>query len=388
MSNQLEQQSSRGTSQIVFLLAALIIIAAGLKSAQEIMVPFLLATFIATIAATPMFWIRAKGVPTGLALALVVVGIFTALLLIGAVATQSTSAFLAKLPFYQERLVSIQVEVVQALEGAGVPIDLSSVLEGFSLSSALSFAGSTLASLGNLLSNGFLIILTVIFILAEATSFYPKLNSVLNNPERDLVYFTRFANNMNRYVAIKTSMSLLTGALVTIALWLLDIDFPVLWGLLAFLLNFIPTIGSIFAAIPPLLLALIQHSPSVAGAVALVFFLINMGVGSILEPRYMGKGLDLSTLVVFLSLIFWGWILGTVGMFLSVPLTMTGKIAMEANPRTVWLARLLGQSVNESDAEDRQSNNAQPVVSDAPVDNHNSAIKAGTQSQPQQESHN
>ena len=303
----------------------------------------MLTAFIATIAATPMFWIRSKGIPAGIALALVVVGIFTALLLIGAVATQSTSAFIAKLPFYQERLLSIQVDIVQALEGFGIPVDLSSLLEGLSISSALQFAGSTLASLGNLLSNGFLIILTVIFILAEATSFYPKLNSVLSNPERDLVYFTRFANNMNRYVAIKTSMSLLTGALVTIALWVLDIDFPVLWGLLAFLLNFIPTIGSIFAAVPPLLLALIQHSPSVAGAVALVFFLINMAVGNILEPRYMGKGLDLSTLVVFLSLIFWGWILGTVGMFLSVPLTMTGKIAMEANPRTLWLARLLGQ---------------------------------------------
>ena len=271
------------------------------------------------------------------------VGIFTALLLIGAVATQSTSAFIAKLPFYQERLVSIQGDLVVALEGFGIPVDLSKLLEGFSLSSALKFAGSTLASLGNLLSNGFLIILTVIFILAEATSFYPKLNSVLSNPQRDLVYFTRFANNMNRYVALKTSMSLLTGLLVSIALWILDIDFPILWGLLAFLLNFIPTIGSIFAAIPPLLLALIQHSPSAAGAVALVFFLINMGVGNVLEPRYMGKGLDLSTLVVFLSLIFWGWILGTVGMFLSVPLTMTGKIAMEANPRTEWLARLLGQ---------------------------------------------
>ena len=343
MSNQLEQHAPRGSGQIIFLLAALIIIAAGLKSAQEIMVPFLLAAFIATIAATPMFWIRSKGVPAGVALALVVVGIFTALLLIGAVATQSTSAFIAKLPFYQERLISIQGDLVVALEGFGIPVDLSKLLEGFSLSSALKFAGSTLASLGNLLSNGFLIILTVIFILAEATSFYPKLNSVLSNPQRDLVYFTRFANNMNRYVALKTSMSLLTGLLVSVTLWILDIDFPILWGLLAFLLNFIPTIGSIFAAIPPLLLALIQHSPSAAGAVALVFFLINMGVGNVLEPRYMGKGLDLSTLVVFLSLIFWGWILGTVGMFLSVPLTMTGKIAMEANPRTVWLARLLGQ---------------------------------------------
>ena len=283
MSNQLEQHAPRGSGQIIFLLAALIIIAAGLKSAQEIMVPFLLAAFIATIAATPMFWIRSKGVPAGVALALVVVGIFTALLLIGAVATQSTSAFIAKLPFYQERLISIQGDLVVALEGFGIPVDLSKLLEGFSLSSALKFAGSTLASLGNLLSNGFLIILTVIFILAEATSFYPKLNSVLSNPQRDLVYFTRFANNMNRYVALKTSMSLLTGLLVSVTLWILDIDFPILWGLLAFLLNFIPTIGSIFAAIPPLLLALIQHSPSAAGAVALVFFLINMGVGNVLN---------------------------------------------------------------------------------------------------------
>ena len=195
------------------------------------------------------------------------------------------------------------------------------------------------------------------------------------------MYFTRFANNMNRYVAIKTSMSLLTGALVTIALWLLDIDFPVLWGLLAFLLNFIPTIGSIFAAIPPLLLALIQHSPSAAGAVALVFFFINMIVGNVLEPRYMGKGLDLSTLVVFLSLIFWGWILGTVGMFLSVPLTMTGKIAMEANPRTLWLARLLGQG---GDSEQSPAATIDQGTIDQGTPPSNTQIQ--TQSQPQNQS--
>lgn len=366
MDNSAEQRKSSSNSQVVILLAALVIIAAGLKSAQEIMVPFLLAAFIATIAATPMFWIRAKGIPAGIALTLVVVGIFIALLLMGAVATQSTSAFIAKLPFYQERLVTIQSEVVQALAGFGIPIDVSTVLDGLSISSALKFAGSTLASLGNLLSNGFLIILTVIFILAEAASFYPKLSSVLSNPERDLAYFSRFTNNMNRYIAIKTSMSLLTGALVTAALWILDIDFPVLWGLLAFLLNFIPTIGSIFAAVPPLLLALIQHSPGAAGAVALVFFLINMVVGNILEPRYMGKGLDLSTLVVFLSLIFWGWILGTVGMFLSVPLTMTGKIALEANPRTLWLAQLLGQGVDDHNA---TVDNLDQAANDAPPEN-------------------
>jgi predicted PurR-regulated permease PerM len=365
MTNATNKEQYNANNRIIIMVAALVIIAAGLKSAQEIMVPLLLAAFISTIAATPMFWIRARGVPAGLALGLVVIGIFVFLLLLAAVATQSTSAFIAKLPFYQERLLVIQNEVATTFVSAGVGVDLPNMLNSLPISSALSFAGATLSSLGNLLSNGFLIILTVIFILAEATSFYPKLSKVLSDPERDLVYFTRFTTNMNSYIAIKTSMSLITGFLVTICLWFLKIDFAVLWGLLAFLLNFIPTIGSIFAAIPPLLLALVQFSPATAGAVALIFFVINMAVGNILEPRFMGKGLDLSTLIVFLSLIFWGWILGTVGMFLSVPLTMTGKLALEANPKTLWLAQLLGQAdsktITETLVAESESPNSPPL---------------------------
>ena len=130
--------------------------------------------------------------------------------------------------------------------------------------------------------------------------------------------------------------------MVTSFLWVLGVDFPILWGLLAFLLNYVPTIGSIIAAIPPLLLALIQISPAAAGAVGAGFVVINLIMGNAIEPRFMGKGLGLSTLVVFLSLVVWGWVLGPVGMLLSVPLTMTVKIALEANPNTQWLAHLLG----------------------------------------------
>ena len=136
---------------------------------------------------------------------------------------------------------------------------------------------------------------------------------------------------MNRYIAIKTSVSVFTGVMVTTFLWVLDVDFPVLWGLVALLLNFIPTIGSIIAGIPPVLLALVQLGPTEAGLVVLGFFLVNTIVGNILEPRYMGQGLGLSALVVFVSLIFWGWLFGPVGMLLSVPLTMSAKIALEAN---------------------------------------------------------
>ena len=270
--------------------------------------------------------------------------IFLALGLIGVLLTQSTSAFSAKLPFYQERLSTLQSDALLLLQSWEVPVDVSLLAEAFPLGSLLTFAGSALRSLGAVLSNGFLIILTVIFILAEAASFSPKLRAVLSNPDRDLAHFGRITGTMNRYIAIKTSVSVLTGILVSLFLWTLDVDFPILWGLVALLLNFIPTIGSIIAGIPPVLLALVQLGPAEAGLVVVGFFLVNTIVGNILEPRYMGQGLGLSALIVFVSLIFWGWLFGPVGMLLSVPLTMSAKIALEASPNTTWLARLLAPS--------------------------------------------
>ena len=192
-----------------------------------------------------------------------------------------------------------------------------------------------------MLSNGFLILLTVIFILAEAWTFPRKLRTVLDDPERDLPHFERFAENINRYIAIKTTVSIATGAFVSLALWIIGVDHAILWGLLAFLLNYVPTIGSAIAAVPPVLLALIQLGGGHALAVAAVFVVVNVVMGNVVEPRFMGRSLGLSTLAVFLSLVFWGWMLGPVGTMLSVPLTMTAKIALEANPATAWLAHLL-----------------------------------------------
>ena len=275
--------SNAGRGLLIF--AALIVILAGLKSAQAIVVPMLLAVFIATIAATPLFWCKSRGLSNGLALTTVVLGIFFALGLIAALLTQSTSEFSAKLPFYQERLTILQNDALALLQSWDVPLDPTLLADAFPLGSLLTLAGSALRSLGSVLSNGFLIILTVIFILAEATSFYPKLRAVLTNPERDLAHFGRITGTMNRYIAIKTSVSVFTGVMVTTFLWALDVDFPVLWGLVALLLNFIPTIGSIIAGIPPVLLALVQLGPAEAGLVVLGFFLVNTIVGNILEPR-------------------------------------------------------------------------------------------------------
>ena len=321
----------------LLVTAALVVIVAGIKAAEQIMVPFLLAAFIATIAATPVFWLHRFRVPVGVAIALVMLALVVALLGIGAVVAQSVEGFQEKLPFYRQRLSELLENVLATLTALGVELNQ----EMLDPAKALGWAGETLLSLGSVLSNGFLILLTVIFILAEAWTFPRKLRTVLDDPEHDLPYFERFAENVNRYIAIKTTVSIATGAFVSLALWIIGVDHAILWGLLAFLLNYVPTIGSVIAAVPPVLLALVQLGSGHALATAAVFLVVNVVMGNVVEPRFMGRSLGLSTLVVFLSLVFWGWMLGPVGTVLSVPLTMTAKIALEANPSTAWIAHLL-----------------------------------------------
>jgi predicted PurR-regulated permease PerM len=180
------------------------------------------------------------------------------------------------------------------------------------------------------------------FILAEEVNFSEKLRHAVPGGEKTVKALSNFTSSVNKYMAIKMMVSLLTGFIVMASLFFMGVEYFVLWGLLAFLLNFIPTLGSIIAAVPPMLLAIIQLGIPEALAVAAVFFGINTIIGNVLEPRFMGKGLKLSSLVVFLSLVFWGWILGPVGMLLSVPLTMTVKIALENFEGTYWVGIMMG----------------------------------------------
>jgi predicted PurR-regulated permease PerM len=184
----------------------------------------------------------------------------------------------------------------------------------------------------------------VAFLLAEAGSLVSKLREISHDPNDAIARIEGINRGINKYFSIKIAVSFLTGVLVYTLLWVVGVDHPALWAFLAFLLNFVPNIGSFLAAIPAILLALVQ--PELGGGSALVvavgFALINIVIGSVLEPRIMGRGLDLSNLVVFLSLLFWGWVLGPVGMLLSVPLTVAAKIILEAFPEGRPIARILG----------------------------------------------
>jgi len=187
---------------------------------------------------------------------------------------------------------------------------------------------------------------TVIFMLFEADSIPRRLHIALADPDMKLQHIDKFIRSVNSYLAIKTVVSLGTGIIIGTWLYVMGIDHFMLWAVLAFMLNFIPNIGSIIAAVPAVLIAFVQYGIASAGFVALGFLLVNTIMGNMVEPRLMGKGMGLSTLVVFLSLIFWGWLLGTVGMLLSVPLTMVVKIALESREESRWLAVLLSSEGN------------------------------------------
>ena len=233
--------------------------------------------------------------------------------------------------------------------------------EARDVSIVLSLVGDMLTSIGGLLANAFLIFLILVFICLEASSFPRKIRATVPEVDRQRILsgLTGFLDNLNRYTAIKTGISIVTGLLAGGWCALIGIDNPILWGLLAFLLNYVPNIGSIMAAVPPVLLAYIQYDWPQALYAAVGFGVINIVIGNVLEPRFMGRGLGMSTLVVFLSLVFWGWVLGPVGMLLSIPLTMTVKIALENQEETRWLAVWMGSEDKPAEPPERPEPEAQ-----------------------------
>ena len=333
-------------ARFLLIVAAFVIVVAGMRAAESLLVPFLLSLFIAVIVTPLLSWLNRRGVPNGLSILLIVIMIVIIGFFIGAIVGSSINSFRSDLPEYQARLLSLSDGIQQKLASLGITIEPSQWREIFNPSAALSMAGNTLASFGNLMTNGFLILLTVMFILAEEVNFTDKLRQAIPGGDKTFEALNRFTDSVNKYMAIKTLVSLLTGFIIMVSLFIIGVDYYVLWGLLAFLLNFIPTLGSILAAVPAVLLAVVQLGVTEAVLTATIFVAVNTIVGNILEPRFMGKGLNLSSLVVFLSLVFWGWVLGPVGMLLSVPLTMTVKIALESFDETYWVGVMLGSGKN------------------------------------------
>lgn len=328
------------TVQFLLGAAAFVIIIAGMQAASAILIPFLLSAFFAIICAPPLIWLQEKKVPVGLALLLVIASIAIVQVALVSIISASVNDFTHALPLYQARLQEFENGLISWLQGFGLDISEEIFATYFNPELIMGFIGRTLGNVGNVLSDAFLILLLVVFMLLEAAHIPTKLRAILQQPE-SMGHFKKVVLDINRYLMLKTLISIGTGFTVWLLLVMLRVDYAILLGLVAFFLNYVPNIGSLIAAIPGVLLALVQLGPMSALYAGIGYVVINTVWGNIIEPRLMGRGLGLSELVVFLSLVFWGWVLGPVGMLLSLPLTMTVKIVLEANSDTRWIAILL-----------------------------------------------
>jgi len=339
----LEQQTGQSpTTRLLITVACTVVIIAGMRAAQSIIEPFLLAVFIAVICSTPLLFLKRKGISTGIAVVIVLVGIVVIALIVAVLIGTSLQDFSNALPTYQARLQDQTTDIFNWLHNRGIHIDHNKLLSYINPGTAMEVFAGALSSFQAVLTNAFMILLTVIFILFEVSGFPDKLRAARGKKGSPSEGLDKISIGIKRYIAIKTLTSLATGIFVAVCLIIIGVDYPVLWGLIAFLLNYVPNIGSIIAAVPAVILSFIQFGIGRTLFVIGVYLVVNTVIGSIIEPKVMGRGVGLSTLVVFLSLVFWGWVLGPIGMLLSVPLTMIVKISLEESEDTRWIAVLLG----------------------------------------------
>lgn len=323
-------------------MAALVIILAGIHAAGDIIVQLLLAVFFAIVLNPLVTWFIRRGISRGLAITLVMAVVLFCLTMLLGLLISSMDGFMQKLPEYNKMLTQKILALERAIPFMHMHLSPEKMLQKIDSERLMSVATTLMSQLSGTMASIVVLIMTVIFMLFEVRHLPYKLRFSLAQPKISIAGLHRALKGVSHYLALKTFISLLTGIITWLGLLALHVEFAMMWGVLAFLLNYIPNIGSVLAAIPPVIQALLFNGWYEAMMVTGLCITIHMILGNIVEPRLMGRRLGMSTLVVFLSLLFWGWLLGPVGMLLSVPLTSVCKIWMETTAGGSKLAILLG----------------------------------------------
>ena len=340
------------SSGIQWLLgaAALVIVLGGLKAISHIVTPFLLAAFLAIICAPPLDWMQRHKLPGPLAVLVLlfsVVGLTFFLLFLAL--KDAAESMASHAPAYQARFNGWMIELREMIAARGLPAELlPSALPLPAAATITGIARGVAGGLGQFTASTLLVLLAFMFFLLEERYLSDKLNAAFPSRRRARVRARRFLRSVYRYLLIKTAASAATGLIIGVSLTFMGVDFAVLWGIVAGLLNFIPTIGSIIAAIPAVIIAFMGMGIVDGLLVLLLYVAVNTGIGSIIEPRLMGTSLGISPLVVLVSLLIWGYVFGPIGMLLAVPLTMIAKLALDASPETRWAGIMMSDSVKRS----------------------------------------
>ncbi len=342
MSSTLSRIALSRVTRVAFLVACLVIVIAGIRSAASIIAPFLLAAFIAAISLPLLDWLRRMGARTSVAIIAVVLMNALVLSFLGWVVLQSVTELRAALPDYVARGQVLEGALRERLGRWGVQIGPDYYATFVQPERLFEMATSAARNVTSVLAVGLLVLLYMVFMLAESVAFPAKWRVVFGEHSHGIGGAADALRQVQRYLALKTVASLLTGVAVGVGAWLLGVDFALLWGFLAFVLNYVPSIGSIVAAIPALLIALLQFGPGRALGLGAVYLVVNFLVGNLADPIIIGRHLRLSPIIVLVSLVFWGWTLGLVGMFLAVPLTIAIRIILENSDSLARYALLMG----------------------------------------------
>ncbi|MEO3740327.1 AI-2E family transporter [Kosakonia sp. WA-90] len=335
-------QPDQASLHILLKLAALVVILAGIHAAADIIVQLLLALFFAIVLNPLVRWFIRRKLSRPVAIAIVVLVMLIVLTALVGVLAASINDFMTLLPKYNRELTRKFLDLQQMVPFLNLHMSPERMLQRMDSDRVMTFATTMMTQLSNAMASILLLVMTVVFMLFEVRHVPYKLRFALHNPQIHIAGLHRALKGVSHYLALKTLLSLWTGVIVWLGLVLLDVQFALMWGVLAFLLNYVPNIGSVISAIPPMLQALLFNGVYECLLVGALFLVVHMIIGNILEPRMMGHRLGMSTLVVFLSLLIWGWLLGPVGMLLSVPLTSVCKIWMETTTGGSKLAILLG----------------------------------------------
>lgn len=333
---------SSTTFRGLYAAAALVLVIAGLREASGILVPVAFAAFITVLLSPVVKLLRRYGVPVAIAIPLLIVALIALLVLVGSFVGSSLTAFSDAIPRYRAKVLDIVGSLTFWLSSYGIRTNVAKLLATVDTGKVLTIVGNALTQLASLLSYTILVLLMVVFLLFDAVDLPARLRLALGRPDEELEQVRQVASEIKHYIVLKTYLCLTTSTVTLIVLSIMGVDFAPLWALLALILGYVPNIGPFVASAPPVLLALLQRGPAHMMIVLGLLATLHTVVGNVIEPQLLGRRLGLSSFVVFVSLIIWGWIWGTGGMLLSVPLTMTIKILLENSRDWRWLAVLMG----------------------------------------------
>jgi predicted PurR-regulated permease PerM len=322
--------------------ASAVVVVAGVRAAAWLLAPTLLALVIVVVASPVHRWLRRHGFPAWLATTALVTLVYGVFLVFATVGVASLLRLAALLPRYTERVRALAADAADTLHAWGVaPERLGEVARSVDPGKVLSSMGALLGSVTAVTTSIVFLLALLLFFSVETSGIDGRLDAVASDRPQIRRALDGFAAKTRRFLVVTTVFGLIVAVLDTIALIWMGIPLAILWGLLSFVTNYIPSIGFILGVVPPALLALLSGGWGTTLAVIVVYGTINFVLQSLVQPRYVGDAVGLSTVLTFVSLVFWAWVLGPLGALLAVPATLlVMAVLVDVDPRARWAAAM------------------------------------------------